>query len=375
MTNPKKEEFLKLVDKYLDKVASKEEIDDVEAYYTLFSEAPDVLETIAEFDLTVTAQRLKNRISEKIRDEENKSKPTQDIKVKPLWYRFAGVAIVLLAIGAGFYFYTSRTSSSDVKNLEVTNEISPGVNKATLTLADGKKLELKDAVYTVAPAATQNRGKVSYNILSTPRGGQYQIKLPDGSRIWLNSETIVKFPVNFDAGADRIIELQGEAYFEVAKMESTGHLLPFIVETRHQRITVLGTHFNVNSYENEDFTKTTLLEGSVRVNGNSGSEVVLKPNEQAALSAKGIQVIQVDTDQVIAWKNGKFDFVSEDIESIMRKIARWYDVEVIYKDELPNKQFSGSFSRFEDVSSVLRTIERTNTVHFKIEGRRILVMK
>lgn len=314
------------------------------------------------------------------------------VKKKPhlfrLWSRIAiTAAAIFLVAGAAIYLYTTQFSSS----LNYQNGIAPGSNTAVLTFADGKKIKLsgtKSGVIVSADDLTYNDGSAIESstetrgtdllpvqnaemMIATPRGGTYQLALPDGTRVWLNADSKLIFPAQF-ARNSRIVTVTGEAYFEVARNEAS----PFKVISKNQEIKVLGTHFNVSSYEDEKVTRTTLLEGKVNIStGKPDVNVILQPNQQADLINGIINVEQVDAEKAIAWKNGKFEFVSEDIESILRKIARWYNVEIVYQDELVNKQFSGSFSKFDNVAKVLQTIQLTNTIHFKIEGRRILVTK
>lgn len=308
-----------------------------------------------------------------------------------LWRGIAAAATLLLIAGAAMFVYRNQFGSS----LSYKNDIAPGSNNAVLTYANGKKVKLsgdKTGVIVNAAELTYNDGSVidSFSaprrtdhlpaatpemMIATPRGGTYQLTLPDGTRVWLNADSKLTFPAQF-ASKSRKVTVTGEAYFEVARNEAS----PFKVISKNQEIKVLGTHFNISSYEDETITRTTLLEGKVNISTskpavNLPADVILQPNQQADLINGVIKVQEVDAEKAIAWKNGKFEFVSEDIESILRKISRWYNVEIVYQDELVNKRFSGSFSKFDNVAKVLQTIELTNTIHFKIEGRRILVTK
>ena len=285
-----------------------------------------------------------------------------------------------------------------------TNDIDPGGNKAILTLANGKQINLSDAragalasqqgLEIIKDADGQisykitgtggNSGKNEYNTIATPRGGQYTVTLPDGSKIWLNATSTLKYPTQF-APNKREVSLSGEAYFEISKDKSR----PFIVSSATQEVEVLGTHFNVSSYDDEVTVKTTLLEGSVRVSlpnvtslrGGTTKQsqqqyVVLKPNEESSLTKNNIHIKQVDPDEAVAWKNGKFLFRNQPLEQIMNKLSRWYDVEVIYNDKaLAGQLFGGIIARSEKISRVLQTLEETGEVHFKIEGRKVTVMK
>jgi ferric-dicitrate binding protein FerR (iron transport regulator) len=258
----------------------------------------------------------------------------------------------------------------------VQQDVAPGSNKAMLTLTNGKTINLsnlKTGVVIDAAALTYNDGtriaedsKTSgpqQMILHTPKGGTYQVVLPDGTKVWLNAASTLTFPATFTDLKERKVALNGEAYFEVAANVKQ----PFRVETTAQLVEVLGTHFNINAYESETIAKTTLLQGSIRV-----GKLLLKPGEQAAGAAK---VTDINMDEIMGWKNGYFVFENEQLPSIMRKISRWYDVEIVFKGEMPVDEFGGRVTRFVNLSQVLKKLELTNKVHFKIEGKTVIVTK
>ncbi|RYD96458.1 MAG: FecR family protein [Sphingobacteriales bacterium] len=304
-----------------------------------------------------------------------------------IWPRIAAAASIAVVMAAGLFYYQQGPSEQQVK--VVKQDIGPGGNKAYLTLANGKKISLTDAangsiasqagititktsdgqlIYSVKDTEPGGTAKTGYNIIETPKGGQYRVQLPDGTTVWLNAQSSLRFPTSFESLGERHVELSGEGYFEVAKDKTH----PFMVKSSGQIVKVLGTHFNINNYEDEPAAKTTLLEGSVQLNG----QLTLKPGEQAIIPASGkIVVSQVDLDEAVAWKNGKFIFADENIESIMRKLARWYNVEVRYDVAPPTETFTASIGRFDNISKILDKLSYTNNVHFKIEGRRILVMR
>lgn len=313
------------------------------------------------------------------------------------WPTIAAAAVVLITLSTGLFFYLSR----DIKAREdtagiVQAAIIPGGNKATLTLANGKVIDLTAAhtgnvgvqsgvhitktadgqlIYRVAEAsAAEDPQRIAYNTIGTPKGGQYHILLPDGSRVWLNAASSLRYPAHINSSRERRVELNGEAYFEIAKADHK----PFIVATTEQEIMVLGTHFNVKSYADDHSTKTTLLEGSVQVKAkaNGISMVTLKPGQQSELKPDGIKVVTVEAEDEIDWKNGDFVFKDENLESMMRKIARWYDVQIVYQENVPkNITLEGLVSRSKSIGEVLAIIESTGKVHFKIEGRKINVLK
>jgi len=316
-------------------------------------------------------------------------------KKKISWYKYLVAAMILMAITAGvFYLYPSKPNTQ-AKVSKAINDILPGKNMAYLTLSNGKKVILNNLsngvilqegdvnitkaasgqiVYTGTDKTDLPNTDNAFNLIETPTGGQYQVVLPDGTRLWLNAASSLKYPTSFKGAKNRKVELTGEAYFEVAKNKAQ----PFIVKTNSQEVQVLGTHFNINSYADEPEVKTTLLEGSVRVtamdiNGQRKAERILKPGQQCVLTDAAINIKNVDTDEAVAWKNGQFMFTSEPLTAIMRKVSRWYNVEVDYKGTTANKKFTGTVSRYSNVSEVLQTLELTNGVHFKLNGRKITV--
>ncbi|PST82521.1 hypothetical protein C7T94_07545 [Pedobacter yulinensis] len=304
------------------------------------------------------------------------------------------VAAVLL-LGSSLFFLARIRPENRVLTTQRTPKspapILPGSNKALLTLADGSTISLdqhKDGLLAEDRnlAVSKKQGQLiyssadpsaaaatDYHTISTPRGGQYQVDLPDGSRVWLNAASSIRFPLRFGREA-RQVQIKGEVYFEVAKQQHAGKKTPFIVESAGQQIEVLGTHFNVNAYENEPGTRTTLLEGSVRVKKTeTGETALLRPGQQAVL-AGSVQVHTADTENAVAWQKGYFAFNNETVESIMRTVARWYDVDVEISRQIRGRRFGGTISRFDQLSTLLGMMEKTGVIHFRIEGRRVIVM-
>lgn len=309
-------------------------------------------------------------------------------------------AIILLTITTGIYFYSNRNiiEPEHFAEIDVKNDIAPGYNKAILTLADGSRISLDDAANgllasqgNTAITKTEN-GQIVYeknnidkskfmsdrsviNKIQTPKGGKYQIRLPDGSKVWLNSASTLSYPTTF-AGNERKVQLEGEAYFEISPNKS----VPFRVQSGNQIVEVLGTHFNINSYDDEDYVKTTLLEGSVRVILNSKANVVsntklLKPGEQSLTksSNSGIRIENADTEKAVAWKNGYFRFRNTPIREIMREIERWYDVELVYEGKMPTDEFTGFISNDVKISAVLKIMEESGGVKFTVKGKKLKV--
>jgi ferric-dicitrate binding protein FerR (iron transport regulator) len=327
---------------------------------------------LTEEELLESVQQLSGRL------------PLVQLRTRRLWPRIAAAASIVLVLGTAIYFYTGRNKDQVITET-FANDVAPGKNAATLTLANGQKILINDALagkiametgVKIIKTATgeiryeitgSNSGEIAYNTLSTTRGEQTQVRLPDGTLVFLNAESSLKYPTSFTGLGKREVSLTGEGYFEVAKDKKH----PFIVESSNQKVEVLGTHFNINTYSNETSVRTTLLEGSVKVNDR-----ILKPNEQSVLANGNIKVAEVEVDNVVAWKNGTFLFEDEPLNSIMRKIERWYDVEVVY-DKAVNKDklYWGGVSRYDNVSKVLEKLSLTGNIHFKIEGRKITVMK
>ncbi|PTT00941.1 hypothetical protein DBR11_08625 [Pedobacter sp. HMWF019] len=308
----------------------------------------------------------------------------------------AGAAIVILCLSIGYYWHLRVTSRPTLKEQVVKSGIKPVGNKASLLLSNGKRIQLEDGksgavaeeagikiikkangqlVYEAIGGRASDLKNVLYNTIETPRGGQYQVNLPDGTKVWLNAGTVFRYPVCFGVAKERRVELTGEGYFEVAKDKRH----PFIVHSPAQEVEVLGTHFNINAYIEEPAVKTTLVEGSVSVytlnKKNVLNPVLLKPGQQAVLDTHGLVVHEADTEQEIAWKNGVFLFNDEPLELIMRRISRWYDVDIEYQGGDRKQLYGGGVSRYENVSKVLEKLELLGGIHFKIEGRRIYVMK
>ncbi len=311
-------------------------------------------------------------------------------KVRPLgfWLRAAVVAAVIA--GAGTWFFASRNAPmrQPVAQQAARQDVAPGGNKAYLTLADGSRIGLEDAktgqlalqngmritktqsgeiIYesdtsrkTVAGAA------VSYNELTVPRGGQFRLLLPDGSRVWLNAESSLRFPTAFTA-KERTVELRGEGYFEVAKNARQ----PFIVTTETQKVTVLGTHFNVQAYPGEPGVRTTLLEGKVEV-ASGAARQLLAPGEQCRLNVRSgrMHTVNVDTEDAVAWKNGYFIFNETSIKEVLRQLSRWYNVEADLS-RVPDVTYNGTIPRDVPLSKAMDMLELTGGVHLKLEGRTI----
>ena len=302
-----------------------------------------------------------------------------------LWMR---VAACVLLFGTASIIWTSyqkvHSNKSAIAVIPKPSPIMPGQDKAILTLSDGTTVTLdsmkngtsrqgriqlnkKDGLL-VYEGASSNNGKLEFNTLSTPRGGQYQLILSDGSKVWLNASSSLHFPASF-TGNDRQVTLKGEAYFEVAKNKEK----PFRVKVENMVVNVLGTHFNVNAYEDESSIKTSLLEGSVKITQGRHSDL-LKPGQQAILDKqhKELDIVNADMSEVVAWKNGLFQFDGANIQTIMNQISRWYDVDIIYEGKASEHKFYGKISRDAQLADVLKILKLSN-VQFVVEGKKIIV--
>jgi transmembrane sensor len=330
--------------------------------------------------------------------------PRQARRVLLLKRGLPAAAAVLLAV-SGLWLFASRESrpKPGIYLSVYKNDIPPGGNKAMLTLADGSTIELDNAQKSAlagqggAHLAQPEPGKLAYtakdkaskkekgekageaggkdtsdvpqNTLSTPAGGQYQVTLSDGTRVWLNALSSLKYPAAF-TGQDREVELTGEAYFEVAT--DADH--PFRVNAGSLQVQVLGTHFNVNAYSDESAVRTTLLEGSVRLSQGNGGEILLQPGQQAQTTVQGVALSgHADADKAVAWKNGYFSFEGADIHTVMRQIARWYGVQVRYEGTPTSATFGGDIERDLSLVQLLQGLGRTN-LHFRLENKVLTVL-
>lgn len=302
-----------------------------------------------------------------------------------LWWA-SGIA-ALLCIGILLFrtYYTTEAPPSDAALAAAP--ILPGGNKATLKLADGSAIALNEAQGSIVidgdhityGDGTQLIGEQQsmgeYLEISTPRGGTYHVTLADGTKVWLNADSRFRYPSRF-TDDERIVELDGEAFFSVAKQQrrdGQGNR-PFLVKTRFQTVEVLGTEFNVSAYGDEAAEHTTLVEGSVQIIANSGTTQQLYPNQQGIVTSSHTHIETVDIDNFTAWKDGYFAFSDTHIRDVMQVIARWYDIQVDYADETLDARFGGTISRFSDFETLLQTIALTGSVRFKITGRRVTVM-
>lgn len=401
-----------LIMKHLKGMLSEEERKELEEWLNeselnqvLFDELTDQQKVKSKLNRfqSIRKDDIWNKTLKMINHEEDDQENVAIRRIVP-WYRIAAIASVLLLVSITSYFLlTNKGEETSFQSVEtqIIQDIEPGGDRAFLTLADGtvipldsikreislmggmtvRKTDEGKLVYEVASSNLRSGEDLKYNQISTPRGGQYQIVLSDGTRVWLNSASSLKYPIQFD-GNSRIVELTGEAYFEVNSQKGAANRsIPFLVKTSKQTIEVLGTHFNINSYEDEEAVKTTLLEGKVAVSINSDNlessnrmdksvfndRIILKPNEQSILGESGFKVVEVNGEDFVAWKEGYFSFQRADLKTVMHQLSRWYDVDIVYTGEIPKETFTGKIYRNMSISKVLEVLAFAG-VNFKIEG-------
>lgn len=321
-------------------------------------------------------------------------------RTKPLLVWIAAAACVVIASSLVInVFYKKATTPAMVRKV-VAMDALPGDSRAKLTLTNGKSIMLHEAstgklaqegefaviktkqgelVYRFEQHGAAATGNIGYNTITTPKAGQYQVKLPDGTRVWLNAASSICFPTVFQA-KERVVEIVGEAYFEVVKVSQNKERVPFKVKTGNQVVEVLGTRFNVNSYSDESTIRTTLLEGSIKLVAKGNDKgVLLKPGQQAEfmkdtqVKSKTIfDIKKVDTRSVVAWKEGYFRFDNVGLPELMRQLSRWYDMEVVYEGRAKEYEFVGQIERNTKLSKVLQILE-LGDVHFRIENKKIIV--
>lgn len=386
-----------LIEKYQAGTANAEEKLILNEWYNSFSDAETEIITTEE----ETEQQISDRIKTRLLTTIDREQESTVAKPRRKWQMTAAAAIIL-ALGVTYFIVTSKSPKQELVKTQPTkpqlkNDIAPGGNKAILTLADGSAIVLDSAAngtigqqgnievrklnngllaYKINGKQVTENDEAFYNTISTPRGGQYQVTLADGTMVWLNAASSIRFPVAFN-GKERKVEITGEAYFEVAKNK----VMPFKVKTSLSEVQVLGTHFNVNAYDDEAAVKTTLLEGSVKISAANQISKYLKPGQQALINNHSmglggrIAVLDnADIEEAMAWKNGRFQFKSADLKSILRQISRWYDVDIVYKGNV-NLHFTGQLPRNNNASKVFEKLALTGEVHFKLDGKTIIVSR
>ncbi|MEQ7802271.1 FecR domain-containing protein [Pedobacter sp. ASV1-7] len=369
-----------LAQKWQEARITEEELIEFNSWYSSFDD-------LLEVDTGEEREQAEVRIYESIA-KKAEIKPYRQIT---LWSKIAVAAVLAIVVGGGLYLFQSSQSRLNDAALKMAAayQIKPGGNNASLILGNGKTVVLsteKSGIALNAAGLTYDDGTVVQSnstvdfkddfTVITPRGGSYQVALPDGTKVWLNAASSLTYKkASKNTIKTRTVELNGEGYFEVAKNKN----IPFVVFSKGQRVQVLGTHFNISSYPEELIVKTTLMEGSISVEPISDTDAVriLKPGEQSLLKGHTIQVKQADMEEVIAWKNGFFRFNEEPLTSVMNKISRWYNVDLAYEGGIKEYQhivLGGFVSRSKDLGTVLKVIEQTDQVHFEVKQRKIRIM-
>ena len=399
---------VEVIERYLSGNCTPDEIEEVYQWFRSFDNTPESLIGLPDDEKSIVKEKLFAQITGEINKSNNivqldvnsldRQQPDQNIdstqhsverKTYNLWPKIAVAASVAVIICFSLYsILTNRHKVVPQIAKTKLHDIPPGGNNAVLTLANGSKIILNNAkkglliqqgnvkvsktteglVVYKANGDDVAPGNAKLNTINTPKGGQYEVILPDGTKVWLNALSYLRFPTNF-AGKTRQVEISGEAYFEVAKNPAK----PFIVKSNRAEVTVLGTHFNVNDYPDEAFSKTTLLEGAVKIKGKQ-SVGTLKPGDQAIVSeSEAMKVLAgADTEEVVAWKNGIFEFNRADITSIMRQASRWYDIDISYASPPSQVLYKGRISRNVNLSEMLSMIKYMG-INYTLEGRKLTI--
>jgi hypothetical protein len=295
--------------------------------------------------------------------------------VKRPWFRIAAAAAILTAVLGSWLWLSAPADNRSKKESHsfITNDIPPGKEGAILTVKEGNMLQVNGIELEVKNGQLlylqQNNNAIAWHTMSTPKGRQFQLQLPDGSQVWLNAASSIRYPSSF-TGNERKVEITGEAYLEITKDKSK----PFIVTTARQKVEVTGTRFNINAYSDEDQERTTLLEGGVKVAGSNATNTAsLLPGQQALTDGNAVTVKVADVDEVMAWKNGFFHFVNADVPTVMRQLQRWYNIEVSYEGKIPVREFQGKMQRDLNLSELLSLLEKAD-LHVRMEGDKKLVV-
>lgn len=361
------------------------------AWYNSFDDSQAVLPAVDGIDADQLKAQLYNRLMERVRSDG--ATPVKAVRKRYLrLLPYAAAVLLAVAAVAGITHFWGQRGAQPASMEALANDVAPGGNRATLTLADGRTVTLSEAQegIRVGDAVTYLDGslveetatgalpgeEIQMLTLSTPNGGTYQVTLPDGTQVWLNAASTLRYPHKF-TGSARVVELAGEAYFAVARVEDTAvadakaAYLPFRVVSHGQEIEVLGTEFNVSAYPDEPEAHTTLVSGKVNVHA-AGTQAVLEPGQQATVGAEGMRVRAVEPAPHIAWKNGRFHFQRTPLEEIMKQISRWYDVEVVYAQGIPQETFSGKVRRDVSLMGVLNILQ-ASTIDIKLKGKTLVI--
>lgn len=387
------EKIIALAQKLFKGTASEAEKQELHQWYDQWQDDEETINTFPNED---SEESIRMRMLTQIKTGMKQRQPAKVIPVQKKWYRFAAAASIVSVLSVAGFLFMDKNNNQDEMAANAgkqENVAAPVANKAMITLADGRRVSIdsiqsgslarqhdvnvvKTADGRIEYSVLQGEGddQLAYNTLDNPRGSRVQpITLGDGTKVWLNSESSLHYPVQF-TGKERHVEVTGEAYFEVAKNAAK----PFKVAIAGKaEVEVLGTHFNINSYSDEANINTTLLEGKIKLTQFSNQQsVTLAPGQQGIFNTNGPININsdVDVDEVMAWKNDLFNFNSLDAESIMRQVGRWYDLEVSFEGQISRETYSGIVSRNSDLVQVLKVLEEGG-LKYKIAGKKIVLQK
>lgn len=367
------------------------EDEELRAYLAMRMDENSLQKAIQQFRNTLSTAHSQENIQHPVTESvpDNPSLEIANRRIRRLQWSLAAAVCLLCASAIALLWVTKQAKQKPetaIAHQPVPHDALPGSDKAILTMANGKTIELdntKESTVQEGSLQVVNKGgqlnyegtsrEVAYHTLSTPRGGQFKLLLPDGTAVWLNAASSITYPTAF-TGNNRTVTITGELYFEVAKDKTK----PFIVKANGMEATVLGTHFNINAYDDEPTKQTTLLEGSVKVVNRQSAIgnapfVVLTPGRQAVLTADSrLTTADANIEEVMAWKNGAFQFNRTSLQIVMRQLSRWYDVDIVYEKDVPNITFEGDMKRNLNLSQVLEGLGKMG-VHFKIEGKKLIV--
>lgn len=364
----KKPNAAALIDKYVKGLCTPEEAAWVEAAFN--EELRENTELYSEEEITEAHFRIKAVIAQHVAHDSKATKMRR-------WSRFVAAASVVLLLGGGLFYFVHRQSQNE-HFVEVAHVVQPGGNKAYLRMADGRQIELSslnqevivgDSIYYEDGQVVSGLGEGQSMTLHTPRGGQYRLTLPDGTKVWLNAASSISYPTHFGSN-QREVEISGEVYFEVAHDARR----PFIVHSDKQEIEVLGTRFNVRVYPDEEEVYSTLAEGRVRVLDIArGSSALLSPGQQSVVSGRRPVVVKnVDISGILAWTMGRFSFDNKSFDEVMQELGRWYDLDIVYTGEVPKETFFGGAFRNNELAIVLDLLESAE-IDYQIKGKQLTI--
>lgn len=372
---------------------TQQQIQNLEELRALVAETSGALDLYAKLDVERGWQDLRAAVQQRglIPFDSPVESQEQKKTFGRLWMRIAAAAVILLTFSIGGYYFYLKQHKNNYSLASLDSDVQPGGSRATLKWADGRIVDLSttqegivigqnEIHYIDGSSILPNEGMHPMEsgkdpisgeklVLSTPRGGEYQVTLPDGTKVWLNAASTLTYPVQF-TGQERRVELEGEAYFEVVSRPEQ----PFIVNTKKQSVEVLGTHFNISAYKSDVVTKTTLLEGSVRVVSNRNQQKInLLPNEQSVLEGQMLAKHTVDVTQELAWFYGKFNFDNKSLQQVIDELSRWYDVDISFQGDMPDVEFFGGTFRYTKMSTILRIL-KSYGIDYRVIGDRRLVL-